>query len=299
LRALQSELSALEIELADPSNPLLQNGQDDAIDPGELIRGLVDVRGRLEKIRKDKQGRRKLVGVVLGGRSDRGLDEVSHDKLNRVGDSTLAKVDDNAGKSEARSIVEMDRRIGELEKSLGSSGITLDEISPLPPPLLPLITRLNTQLTLLTQPRHIDSVSRRLKLLLSDLDRASAQNHSHRRHPSQPTSSGQISQAQDQLLLLLSRLGPSLPHIPHILTRLRTLSTLHASAAEFQTTLSSLEQEQQKLHEALRELEGAVETVEKSLDGNRGVVRGNVAGLESRVEALLGRLEELSRSTSV
>ena len=173
------------------------------------------------------------------------------------------------------------------------------QISPLPPPLLPLITRLNTQLTLLAQPRHIDSISRRLKLLLSDLDRASAQNHSHRRHPSQPTSSGQISQVQDQLLPLLSRLGPSLAHLPHILTRLRTLSTLHASAAEFQTSLGSLEQEQQKLHEALSELEGAVETIEKSLEDNRGVVRGNVEGLENRVDVLLGRLEELSRTASV
>jgi nuclear migration protein JNM1 len=147
-------------------------------------------------------------------------------------------------------------------------------------------------LTLLTQPRHIDSISRRLKLLLSDLDRASAQNHSHRRHPSQPTA--QTSQVQEQLLPLLSRLGPSLPHIPHILTRLRTLSALHTSAAEFQSTLDTLEQEQQKLHEALGELEGAVETVEKSLEDNRAVVRGNVTGLESRVGALLSRLEGLS-----
>ena len=129
MRALQSELLALEIELADPSNPLLQNGQeDDAIDPGELIRGLVDVRGRLEKIRKDKQGRGKLVGVVLGERGDRGIDESLHDKLKRVGDSTLTKVDDKAGKSEARGIIEMDRRVGELEKLLGSSSVTLDEV---------------------------------------------------------------------------------------------------------------------------------------------------------------------------
>jgi nuclear migration protein JNM1 len=104
---------------------------------------------------------------------------------------------------------------------------------------------------------------------------------------------------QDQLLPLLARLGPSLPHIPHILTRLRTLSALHASAAEFQSAIGTLEQEQQKLDEALNELEGAVETVEKNLEDNRGVVRGNVASLDSRVEALLARLEELSRTAPV
>jgi nuclear migration protein JNM1 len=50
------------------------------------------------------------------------------------------------------------------------------------------------------------------------------------------------------------------------------------------------------MREALNELEGAVQTVEQSLEDNRGVVKGNVAGLESRIETLLGRLEELGRS---
>jgi nuclear migration protein JNM1 len=174
-------------------------------------------------------------------------------------------------------------------------------VSPLPPPLLPLITRLNTQLTLLTQPRHIDSISRRLKLLLTDLDRASAsQQHAshHRRQNSQSSTAGASpanSVVQEQLLPLLTRLGPSLPQIPHILTRLRTLSALHTSAAEFQGTLESLEEEQRKMREALEELNGAVKTVEGSLDENQGLVKGNVSGLEERVEGLLRRLEELSR----
>ena len=81
------------------------------------------------------------------------------------------------------------------------------------------------------------------------------------------------------------------------MTRLRTLSALHTSAAEFQETLKSLEDEQQKAREALTELEGAVETVERSLEGNRAVVRGNVGGLESRIEVLLGRLDELGRKS--
>jgi nuclear migration protein JNM1 len=99
---------------------------------------------------------------------------------------------------------------------------------------------------------------------------------------------------QEQLLPLLNRLGPSLPQIPYILTRLRTLSTLHASAGEFQSTLVGLEQEQRKMHEALEELKGAVSTVEASLEENRGLVKGNVTGLEGRVEVLLTRVEALS-----
>lgn len=167
------------------------------------------------------------------------------------------------------------------------------QTSPLPPPLLPLITRLNSQLALLTQPRHLDSISRRLKLLLSDLDRASAAQQ-HRRQTLQPTGPP----IPEHLLPTLSRLGPALPQIPHILTRLRTLSALHTSAAEFRATLEDLEKEHQKVHEALTELNDAVETVEKSLESNRSVVKENVAGLEGRVESLLQRLEELGRERS-
>ncbi|KAJ7502753.1 Dynamitin-domain-containing protein [Mycena galericulata] len=290
LRALQAEVMSLETELADPANPLLfKEREEDSVDPGELIRGLVDVRGRLDKIRKGKEGRGRLVGVILGQDDEREPDS-------KQSKSAIAPPDES-GKPNVRSIVEMDRRVGELEKLVGSSTAALDESSPLPPPLLPLITRLNSQLTLLTQPRHIDSISRRLKLLLSDLDRASAsQHHSHRRHPSQ-SNGAPPSQIQDQVLPLLSRLGPSLPHIPHILTRLRTLSALHTSAGQFESTLEGLEEDQRKMREALGELEGAVKTIEKSLEENRGVVKGNVGGLEARIDTLSKRVEELGRST--
>ena len=156
---------------------------------------------------------------------------------------------------------------------------------------------MNSQLSILTQPRYIDSISRRLKLLLSDLDRASTSHQSHRRQPSQ--SNGQTPQPssaiQEQLLPLLTRLAPWVSHIPHILTRLRTLSTLHSSAAEFQNTIEDLEEEQKKIRSTLLQLQEAVHTVETSLDENREVVKNNVKGLEERVNGLLSRLEELSR----
>ena len=280
------------------------------MDPGELIRGLVDVKSRLEKINKGKEGRGRLVNVVLGN------GEVSQKAVKTQNDDEEGeRLSDKRDSSDVRSIVEMDRRVAELEKLVGSSTAALDEVStamnlglpvlifvqtsPLPPPLLPLITRLNSQMVLLTQPRHIDSVSRRLKLLLTDLDRVSTnqQHASHRRHDSRSNSPQPANPTvQEQLLPLLTRLGPSLPQIPHILTRLRTLSTLHTSAAEFQSALESLEEEQRKMRETLTELDDAVKTVESSLDANQSVVKGNVSGLEDRVDGLLRRLEGLSRS---
>ncbi|KAG7446414.1 uncharacterized protein BT62DRAFT_919715 [Guyanagaster necrorhizus] len=275
LQALQIELGALETEIADPTNPQVSKEKD----PGELIRGLVDVRGRLERIRKGKEGRGRLVGVVL---KDHGVKETQDED---------ADIDekDASEKQPSFGLVEMDERVGQLEKLVGSSTTALDELSPLPPPLVPLITRLNAQLTLLTQPRHIDSISRRLKLLLSDLDRTAA--HSHRRQGSQSTAVGATT--AEQLVPLLNRLGSSLPQIPHVLVRLRTLSALHGAAGEFETTLKGLEEGQREVKDRLAELEGAVEGVLKGLEENRGVVKGNVESLEGRMNRLFKRLDEI------
>jgi nuclear migration protein JNM1 len=68
---------------------------------------------------------------------------------------------------------------------------------------------------------------------------------------------------------------------------------LHSSATQFQTNLEDLEEEQRKMHSSLLELESAVQTVEKSLDENREVVKNNVTGLERRVNSLLERLDDL------
>jgi nuclear migration protein JNM1 len=161
-----------------------------------------------------------------------------------------------------------------------------------------MLMRLNNQLTLLTQPRHIDSVSRRLKLLLSDLERVSASQIQKRQQAGANGGTGTLAvstPAQDAVLPLLSRLAPSLSHIPHILTRLRTLSALHGSAAEFQSTMATLEEEQRRTREALEALNGAVADVEASLEANRSTVAGNVSSLEDKVEKVLNRLEEVAK----
>ncbi|ETW80465.1 hypothetical protein HETIRDRAFT_123022 [Heterobasidion irregulare TC 32-1] len=279
LRLLQNELASLENEVSDPSNPLLQKEREESnVDPGELIKGLVDVRARLDKV-SQKEGRSRLVQEEEG--------------------ATTKVKDGDQAKDGVKELAEMDRRVGEVEKLIGSSSTSLDEASPMPTPLLLLLSRLNTQVTVLTQPRHLDNISRRLKLLLSDLDRVSSANQQHRRQSHHNEAAippnAAPSALQEQITPILTRLVPSLPHIPHILMRLRTLSALHTSAAEFQSTLEGLEEEQKKAREALEELSRALDSVEGSLDENRKLVEGNVSGLEERVQSLLQRVEQVSR----
>lgn len=150
-------------------------------------------------------------------------------------------------------------------------------------------------------------------MLLSDLERAHQQQQqpqphsqssgSHRKPSigqsaaaSSSPATGHITTPQvlaEQLAPLVTRLAPSLPHIPHLLNRLRTLSALHTSAAELEGTLDGLEKEQKATRSMLIELSTAIEGVEKSLEDNRSVVRGNVESLEGRVGALMRRIGEV------
>ncbi|KAJ3906947.1 Dynamitin-domain-containing protein [Lentinula edodes] len=291
LKGLQAELSSLEAELADPSSPLFLNDEVNDANPGELLRGLVDVRGRLNQISRSTEGRGKLVKSIL---SQQQLGSI---RLSKGEEPTPIENEMNETRvaGDIHNLLEMDRRVAELERLLGTSTTAVDETSPLPLPLLTQITRIHYQLQALTTPRHIDNISRRLKLLMTDLDRVSNA-HTHKRHPSQPnTDPSANAKITNDILPILHRLNPALPQIPHILTRLRTLSTLHTSAGEFRKDLESLEDEQAQIKESLEELESAVETVEKSLEENRKIVGGNVEGLERRVDDLSRRLDELER----
>jgi nuclear migration protein JNM1 len=119
---LKAEIAALEAELADPSNPLLHRKDDPGyVDPGELIRGLVDVKGRLQKISKVREGRGRLVSVMM--------EDEEPESEEPATDEPKTKVVVEEKSVGVRSIAELDQRVGELETVVGSSSTTLDEVS--------------------------------------------------------------------------------------------------------------------------------------------------------------------------
>ena len=116
----------MESELADPSNPLIQKEREEQnVDPGELIRGLVDVRSRLDKIKKGKEGRARLVGAILEseGTTEDGT-TTREEKETKREDKTAAP------KTELQTMVDLDKRVGQLEGLVGASSTALDEVWP-------------------------------------------------------------------------------------------------------------------------------------------------------------------------
>lgn len=195
----------------------------------------------------------------------------------------------------------------------------------MPASLVQTVSRLDHLLTLLTQPRHLDSISRRVKVLVSDLERI----HESRRklgdtRPLNVALSGGLTlstgqdgagaakaplsgdgpaagsippdalQKIDALFALLPRIDPLLPLAPRLVTRLRSLSDLHASAASFGETLSELKRQVRDLDEGELGLREVVQGLERSFEENEARVKGNLEAMDQRVEEVLKRLDRLS-----
>jgi nuclear migration protein JNM1 len=98
----------------------------DHVDLGELIRGVVEVKSRLNRIRKDKEGRGRLVSVILGEEDVTGLSLPS-------GREVVKKAEPKGRRKEKEGaplldVAELDRRVGELENVVGSSTTAIDEV---------------------------------------------------------------------------------------------------------------------------------------------------------------------------
>lgn len=120
LHALRAELASLEVEFADPANPLLLAGD---ADPGEMIRDLVNVRSRLERLSSRKEGRERFLELISI-------------QTNTVPTPALAPEEHSMKIANGRrdidndmsTMAQMDKRVGELERIVGSSSKLVDEV---------------------------------------------------------------------------------------------------------------------------------------------------------------------------
>jgi nuclear migration protein JNM1 len=122
LRFLQQELVILEAEVA--KSNVKTSEKEKKKDAGQMIDGLKDIKSRLEMIGKTrgKEGRERLVEAIQSSASrDGGL---SHSR----GPSLGGRKDEKERERE-KEIAELDRRLGELERLVGSSSAALDEVS--------------------------------------------------------------------------------------------------------------------------------------------------------------------------
>ncbi|KAI5481838.1 Dynamitin subunit 2 [Pseudohyphozyma bogoriensis] len=354
LRRLRSEVEELEqdvlrekledVAVEDPSSSTAK-GKKKEVSPAVILQQLQMLRGDLSGVEVQVTGKSVLEGEgEKEGDDAKGLAQkakASSSLLSKLGLGSIAPsppsqdITTATKQKREEGSGDLEKRVASVEKALGANEADVDESHPLPPPLLSTLTRLDHLLTLLTQPRHLDSISRRVKVLVSDLERL----HESRRklgdtRPLNVALSGGMTvavpgtgdgakgpasspvlgsaapkpvvgggggeaiapdtlQKVDALFALLPRLDPLLPLTPRLLTRLRSLATLHSSAASFGETLSGLKAEMDRLGEGEKGLSEVLDGLERSVKENEGKVRGNLEGLDERLSALVQRMEKL------
>lgn len=253
----------------------------------------------------------------------------------------------------ASSSGDVEKRVSALETLLGATEADVDEVGSsagylnpdhiltpstglqvhaMPSSLLSSVARLDHLLTLLTQPRHLDSVSRRVKVLVSDLERI----HESRRklgdtRPLNVALSGTMTlstgsddpasgrpgadavregtdrsgkggaalppdalQKIDALFSLLPRLDPLLPLAPRLVARLQSLASLHSTAAFFGESLADLRGRVDALGESEEGHKEVVDGLERSFEQNEARVQGNMEAMDKRVEDIVRRLDRLA-----
>ncbi|SPO28891.1 uncharacterized protein UTRI_05067_B [Ustilago trichophora] len=204
-------------------------------------------------------------------------------------------------------MVTLEARLTELESTLGLQQALLDESAPVPRPVLSTLSRLEHQLSLLSQPRHLDAISRRVKVLVTEMDRVhdvrrkltDAPIASNTDSSSTSTSTSTLTPAEitklQHLFEVSTRLEPLLPLLPGVLTRLQTLSELHSSAAHFGSSLDEIEQGREAMLQQEQELDQLLRKMEVNMEQNRNKVEANLVSLQERIEDVAARLERVSR----
>ncbi|KAK8865614.1 hypothetical protein IAR55_000758 [Kwoniella newhampshirensis] len=331
IRRLKAELAEVEADLAgssstSTSDPIPSGSQNQdreregkrksvlpARKPVDVVSELAGLKKRLERVDLDgPEGASVLSSVAEDGDSGGGGGEW-RSRLDRLifaeqrdharstdGDVGMSSTSQAVGEASA-SLSDLDKRLALLESTLGPIGYGLDQ--PSSAPLMSTLNKHDHLLALLTQPRHLDAISRRVKLLLVDLDRAASSSASrrplaavagqHEKGSSEVVLTPTEYDSLQSLFNLLPRLDPLLPILPPLLARLRSLSGLHAEASDISEGLRKLQSKDKKGIEEVKEMEEVVRSVQGGLGEAAQGIKKNWEGLEGRLSGLEKRLKDL------
>lgn len=92
---------------------------------------------------------------------------------------------------------------------------------------------------------------------------------------------------------VLPRIDPLIGIVPALLTRLRSLSTLHASASSFQARMTQLQEDASKMKETHGEMKEVLDGLSMSMKQQGEVMKGNWDSLGERLKSVEERMAKL------
>lgn len=190
--------------------------------------------------------------------------------------------------------VDLDDRIAALEKLVGTAhGQSFEDlsISITNTNLIAAVDKLDQQMQILAQPRHLESVSRKAKTLVGELEKVNELKNK------ELSNGGVIAFETEEkikyLFALLDKLDPLMSIAPSLVNRLKSLQQLHQEAAVFSETIDMLSNEQNKITGELKNLDDVAAKLENSFQVNNATINRNIEAVDNRVAELAERIDKL------
>lgn len=185
------------------------------------------------------------------------------------------------------SLASLSCALDELGRSVGLGDARLDTRVPLGSGQISLadaVSQLEHQVGLLTQPRHLDAITRRVKALAAQMEKQHAERAGSSLPNATPTtskdSSGkrgdpELEQHLASLVRVQARIEPLLPLPSALVARMRSLSVVHAQAAEVATTLARNADVIATLQARQKHVAHLAHNLESAMDRNAQVTQTN------------------------
>ncbi|CAG8670778.1 16828_t:CDS:2 [Dentiscutata erythropus] len=189
---------------------------------------------------------------------------------------------------------ELDERISALEKLVGTAhGQNFEDlsISITNTNLIAAVDKLDQHMQLLAQTRHLESVSRKAKTLVGELEKVNELKT--KEFMNGAVIDFDTKERINYLFALLDKVDPLISIAPALVNRLKSLQQLHQEAAVFSDTINMISDEQNKIRDELKSLNEVSENLDKSFKVNEESIQQNISIMDARVNDLSKRLEKL------
>lgn len=196
---------------------------------------------------------------------------------------------------------EFDKRITQLENSLGLNGNTMPELSEESTfPVFTTLQRLEQTVGLIgdTSLNNMDAVSQQVKKLTADAEHLKEIRQEVARSSSTSSDSKAIAYPDQEAKIsalygTLPTIDKLSPALPLMLERLRTLRLVHTSAWQADQVLSEVERRQSAQEQEIKKWERQLEIVERDIKKSETAMVNNIKIVGNDIKMLEGKMAKL------
>ncbi|KAJ1674251.1 hypothetical protein EV182_003663 [Spiromyces aspiralis] len=213
-------------------------------------------------------------------------------------------------------IGDLEQRLVRLEKALFGPSQSQQVTGTDRKGITATISSLEERVSLLTDPRMVEGISRRAKQLIVELDRLKEQQQQQQQQQQKNlvVRSAQDGKAEggegaatvreldqatvnriNDLFEHTTKLETLIELAPAVSARLQSLSQLHTEAASVVDTLKRAEESNERVDQGIGMLTDLCQSLMKSIAENSEVMQDNVRSLDERMDSLVMRIEALGK----